>query len=92
MKKLYGDKADVEKFKNDLNDTNIQKKIDFDKNLGAKRDKVTATPSLYVNGEQVDFANSDTETEKLIEDMINKKLKEVGVETGPKTTEEESEE
>lgn len=91
FKKVAGDKADTEKFKKDLNDSNIQKKIDFDKNLGAKRDKVTATPSLYVNGEQIDFANSDKETEKLIEEKLNEKLKEAGIETGPKTTEESEE-
>ena len=86
FKKVAGDKADIDKFKSDLNDVNIQKKIDFDKSLGAKRDKVDATPTIIVNGEKVDIGNTD-DTAKAIEEMINKKLKEAGIETGPKTEE-----
>ena len=86
FKKIAGDKADIEKFKNDLNDANIQKKIDFDKSLGAKRDKVDATPTIIVNGEKVDIGNSE-DTAKSIEDLINKKLEEAGIKTGPKDEE-----
>ena len=86
FKRIAGDKADIEKFKNDLNDANIQKKIDFDKSLGAKRDKVDATPTIIVNGEKVDIGNSE-DTAKSIEDLINKKLEEAGVKTGPKDEE-----
>ena len=87
FKKIAGDKADVEKFKTDLNDSNIQKKIDFDKSLGAKRDEVDATPTIIVNGEKVDFGTEDTS--KAIEDKINEFLKKEGVETGPKESDEE---
>ena len=94
FKEVAGDKADVEKFKSDLSDGNIQKKVDFDKALGKKRDKVTATPSIYINGEAVDIENSgDKDIKDVIEDKINEKLKAAGIETGPaKKTEEKTEE
>lgn len=88
FKKVAGDKADVEKFKSDLNNVNIQKKIDFDRGLGAKRDNVDATPTIIVNGEKVDFEDAD-DVAKVIEDLINKKLEEAGIETGPKESAED---
>lgn len=90
FKKVAGDKADIEKFKADLNNTNIQKKIDFDKNLGAKRDNVDATPTILINGEKIDMEKSD-DIAKDIEAKLNEKLKEAGMQTGPTATEEESE-
>ena len=44
-------KGDVEKFKSDLTSPAIQKKIDFDIGLGKRVDKINATPSIFVNGE-----------------------------------------
>jgi len=84
FKEVAGDKADVEKFKNDLNDSNIQKKVDFDKSLGRKRDKVSATPSIFINGEPVDIENSgDKDVKDVIEDKLNDALKKAGLVTGP---------
>lgn len=84
FKEVAGDKADVEKFKNDLNNSNIQKKVDFDKSLGRKRDKVSATPSIFINGEPVDIENSgDKDVKDVIEDKLNDALKKAGLATGP---------
>lgn len=80
-------KGDVEKFKKDLNDSNIQKKIDFDKTLGGKKDKVTATPTIMINGEMLDIENT-SDIAKLIEDKINEYLEKDGQKTGPAETEE----
>ena len=81
-------KGDVDKFVSELSSTNIQKKIDFDRNLGKNNDKVNATPSIFVNGELVNM-ESEKPIEDLIEEMINKELKANGIETGPKTKSEE---
>ena len=80
-------KGDTEKFVNELSSTDIQKKIDFDRNLGKNNDKVNATPSVFVNGSMADM-NTDKQIEDLIEEMINNELKANGIETGPKKSEE----
>ena len=61
--KIFKDVApegDVTKFINNLNDNEYDKKIDFDFNMGKKVSKVTATPSLHVNGEHVPIDEQDT--------------------------------
>ncbi len=83
FKKIAGDKGDLEKFKNDLSDANIQKKIDFDKSIGTKRDKVSATPSVYINGEAIDIDNTDEKVETIIEKKLNELLKNANLPTGP---------
>lgn len=80
---IAGEKADIEKFKSDLSDTNIQKKIDFDKDLGKKIDKVSETPSIYVNGKKVSISKAEGDIKDYIEKFINEALKEKGLETGP---------
>ena len=42
----------VEKFKADLENPNIRKKIDYDMALG-KKDSVGGTPAMYINGKDV---------------------------------------
>ena len=74
-------KGDIEKFKSDISNANIQKKIDFDKNLGSKKDNVTGTPSFFINGKTVEFSDNK------IEDAINEALKKAGLETGKKESE-----
>jgi protein-disulfide isomerase len=76
--------GDVEKFRKDLTDKSIEKKINFDYNLGIKNSKVTGTPSFFINGEAVDVASAETQDElrEKIEEKINEKLKEAGLETG----------
>ncbi|MCQ2571091.1 MAG: DsbA family protein [Candidatus Saccharibacteria bacterium] len=90
FEKVAGDKADVEKFKSDLTSSSIQKKIDFDRDLAKKRDKVSETPSLYINGTKINFRDVDGEVKDHIEKQINDALKAKGLETGPaKNTESE---
>lgn len=82
-------KGDVEKFKSMLGDANVQKKIDFDKAIGKRRDNVDATPSIYVNGKSVDIAKAE---DSAVENAINDALGEAGLEKGPKAgTEDEAE-
>ena len=82
-------KGDTAKFKAMLGDANIQKKIDFDKGLGKKRDHVEATPSIYVNGKNIDIANGE---DTVVENAINDALGEAGLEKGPKAGTETKEE
>lgn len=64
--------GDVEKFRADLSDENILKKIDFDYALGKDYDHVTATPSIYVNGEWIDITNIKTFDE--VEEAVCNKI------------------
>ena len=70
-----------------MNDSNIQKKIDFDKTLGSKKDNVNETPSIMINGEKIS-AQAIDEIVKLAEDKINEYLEKDGQKTGPAETEE----
>lgn len=84
--------GDVEKFKSDMGNAGVLKKIDFDYNLGTKNSKVTATPSIYLNGEYVDFtsATNNTEFYNIVHAKIDEKLKEKGLPTGPANSEDDS--
>lgn len=44
---------DTAKFKKDLSDQNVSKKIEFDTALG-KKANVTGTPSIFLNGKEID--------------------------------------
>lgn len=83
FKQVSDGKGDVAKFKSDLNNQDIQKKIDFDKGLGQNRDNVTATPSFYIDGENIELG-SGGDVDKKIAEKIDEKLKAAGLETGPK--------
>ncbi len=72
FKEASNNKGNVTQFKKDLKDDNLATKVDHDKTLGIK-DKVSATPTIIVNGEEVDFYSS-TNTKKAIEDAIDKAL------------------
>lgn len=52
--------GDVDKFKSDLGDPRIEKKIDFDYSLGRYVDEVKATPAFYVNGKAIDISTVET--------------------------------
>ncbi len=64
--------GDVDKFKSDLGDPRIEKKIDFDYSLGRYVDGVKATPAFYVNGEAIDISKVETigEVAELLESKI----------------------
>lgn len=82
---VAGDKGDVDAFRSKLNDTMIQKKIDFDKALGSKIDNVDATPSFYINGKKIDIENTgDKEISEVIAENIDEALKDAGLKTGAK--------
>ncbi len=83
FKEVSNGNGDVEKFKKDLDDASIKKKIDFDYGLGKERDHVSATPSIYVNGKLIDINNSDEETSVLVKRGIDEALKAAGLATGP---------
>lgn len=53
-------KGDVDKFKDDMKSKNVQKKISFDQDIATKID-VPGTPSLYLNGERLDYSSTKTE-------------------------------
>ena len=71
-------KGDVEKFKSDLTSPAIQKKIDFDIGLGKRVDQISATPSVFVNGEAVEI---DDDIKKQLSEKIEAALKEADSET-----------
>jgi protein-disulfide isomerase len=88
FKNVSDDKGDVEKFKNDLGSADIQKKIDFDKNIGSKRDNISATPSFFINGKSINI-DGDGEVKDIIESAINEALEKANIVTGAKEDEKE---
>lgn len=76
--------GDEEKFRNGINDSRIEKKVNFDYGLGRNVDKVSATPAIYVNGEAIDIGEGTFEDViKRISDKIDSELEKVGEKTGP---------
>ena len=71
--------GDVAQFRKDLSDENIIKKIDFDYAVGLERDQVKATPSIYIDGEELDVTSVQTfdEVEDLIREKLDAKIAEV---------------
>ena len=67
---------DITKYNNNLADTFIGKKIDFDYALGKKAD-VNATPTFFLNGEKLD--PSDYGDAKKLKDTINIELKKASI-------------
>lgn len=67
-------KGDVDEFKANLENSKLEEKINNDKSKGVD-DKVSATPTIIVNGEQVDFM-SDKSVETQIIEMIEDALDE----------------
>lgn len=52
--------GDIAKFQSDMEKTEIKKKLNFDQGLGDKIG-ITGTPSIYLNGEKIDFSGTTTE-------------------------------
>lgn len=73
--------TDLDKFKQDLSNRNISKKISFDQSLGRGLN-VTGTPAFFLNGEKIDATVSGKlvqgDPQPLI-DLIKSKLKEKGI-------------
>ena len=68
--------GNVDKFKEDMKSKNVQKKIGFDQDIAAKID-APGTPSLYLNGERLDYSSTKTEDDffKFLHDKIDPLLK-----------------
>ena len=75
---------DKEKFKKDLSDAQITKKINFDVAVG-RNQGVTGTPTFYLNGEQVEA----TDDADYLETAVKKAFKEAGIEVEDSETTEE---
>ena len=75
FEKATNNKGDVKKFRRALSDSSLGKKVDSDKGLGME-DKVTATPTVIVNGEEVNAAGSLDDWVESIEDAIEDALDE----------------
>lgn len=69
-------KGNVDKFKEDMKSKNVQKKLSFDQDIATKID-VPGTPSLYFNGERIDYSSAKTEDEffKVLHEKIDSSLK-----------------
>lgn len=85
--------GDIDQFRSDLSNEDILKKIDFDYKLGLDVDKVTATPSLYVNGVALDVASVETfdDVEDLLRTQIEAELKKANNSTSTETPSETKE-
>lgn len=70
--KKVAPQGDETKFRNSLNDANIEKKINFDYNIGRNQSKVTATPTVFVNGEMVDFSAPNVTFDTVVKDIKDK--------------------
>ena len=51
-------KGDLTKFNQDIASENVSQKISFDMGIG-KRINLPGTPSFYINGERIDYANEE---------------------------------
>ena len=68
-----------------MGNPNIEKKVNFDYNIGRNADKVDATPAFYVNGKVVDITKAEDANglAGLVENDIKAALKEAGLSTDP---------
>ena len=85
--------GDVEAFESGLGDARIEKKVNYDRDLG-KKQNVDATPSIYVNGEKVDVSREGITWDEIITEIkskIDKHLQANGMQTGPAAGTEEAE-
>ena len=70
---VAGKKGNSEQFRNDLNSVALKNKVNNDKKLG-QEDEISATPTVIVNGEQVDFYSGYSDPKTTIIDAIDKAL------------------
>ncbi|MBQ6410128.1 thioredoxin domain-containing protein [Candidatus Saccharibacteria bacterium] len=75
-------KGDLEKFKKDMSSNEVSKKISFDMGIG-KRINIEGTPTFYIDGQWIDWANTDkSETDSVI--VNGETLTWEGAQTGEK--------
>ena len=70
---IAASKGDSKKFRNDLSSNKLKVKVEADKKHG-QNDDISATPTIIVNGKQIDFYTSG-DAQKTIEDAIESALK-----------------
>ncbi len=77
--------GDLDKFRSDMGNPNIEKKVNFDYSLGRHKDNVSATPAFYINGKAVDITKAETtkDLSNAVEDAIIEALKAAGLDTTP---------
>ena len=80
--------GDVEQFKADLGDADIDQKISFDYNVGTKLSDVQATPSFFIGGELIDITNVSGEEAflEVLRSALDRNLEAAGLATGPNAT------
>ncbi|MBQ9020196.1 thioredoxin domain-containing protein [Candidatus Saccharibacteria bacterium] len=69
--KVTEGKGDLDRFRQDMEKPEIKKKLSFDQGLGDKIG-ISGTPSIYLNGEKIDFSSAKTEEEFLA--LMRKKV------------------
>ena len=69
--------GDENKFRSDMNDSKIDKKISFDYNIGKDKSGVEATPAIFINGKAIDMTDKDKTFDDIADDI--KKLIEDGL-------------
>ena len=74
-----------EEFRNNLDNENIKKKINFDYGIGANVDKIKQTPSFMINGKEIDMSKVQTtdEIRDFVENGVKDALKEAGMDSEP---------
>ena len=84
--------GNIDQFKSDMVGSRVSKKINFDFDLGNKKDNVTGTPFFLVNGVHIDLSNSTTSSDffVIMREKIDAKLAEFDLPTGPNTRTEET--
>ena len=65
--------GDSKRFRNDLDSAELKEKVSADKELG-RVDEIAATPTIFVNGEAVDFTSGNRDPKAYIIDAINEAL------------------
>ncbi len=70
-------KGDLAKFQSDMSSSEVSSKIDFDLAM-ANAVKISATPSLYLDGEAIDWYSNSTKADFMafMRNLIDKKLAE----------------
>ena len=58
FEKVTDGKGDMEKFKSDMNSSEVSQKISFDMGIGKRMD-IAGTPSFYIDGQLIDFGNKE---------------------------------
>lgn len=76
FRKVTEGTGDEAKFRSDMESSEVKKKLAFDQGLGDKVG-ISGTPSIYLNGEKIDFSEANTEEKfyNLMREKINAALK-----------------